>query len=131
MKNFENLNEDTKEDDEKEEKKRNYENSEKHSSIHTDIEIFNSKKNKIMPQAKAKGVQPVIINDPQNKNLASKIKKQHQNGEKKIKQEIVDDTELKCKYAALVLDRLFFCIVSIYALITFIALIMSIPNFYK
>ena len=127
MKKFEDLNE--KEVDEENKTKEN-------SNIHTDIELFKSKKIKAMPQAKAKGAQPIGINDPLGKKVsstkkASPIAERPVNEEKKIKQERVDDEELKCKYAAIVLDRLFFCIVSIYALITFIGLIMSIPNFYK
>ena len=39
--------------------------------------------------------------------------------------------ELKCKYAAIVMDRFFFYVALIYAIITFVALIMSIPNFYN
>ncbi len=45
--------------------------------------------------------------------------------------EIQDEQELYFKYAAIVLDRLFLCVAFIYALITFVTLIMSNPNFYK
>ena len=73
-----------------------------------------------MPQAIANGV---------------KIEKQQQqNGDKKIKEAEEEEEnieELKCKYASIVLDRFFFCLELIYALITFVGLIMSIPNFYK
>ena len=73
-----------------------------------------------MPKAKANGV---------------KIEKQQQqNGDKKIKEaeeEKENIEELKCKFASIVLDRFFFCLELIYALITFVGLIMSIPNFYK
>ncbi len=123
--------EDTKEKEVDEENK-----TKENSIIHSDIELFKSKIIKAMPQAKVKGAQPIGINDPLSKKVsstkkASLIAERPVNEEKKIKQEKVDDEELKCKYAAIVLDRLFFCIVSIYALITFIGLIMSIPNFYK
>ena len=39
--------------------------------------------------------------------------------------------ELKCKFVAIVMDRFFFYVALIYAIITFVALIMSIPNFYN
>jgi hypothetical protein len=42
-----------------------------------------------------------------------------------------EDQELKCKFAAIVMDRFFFFVSLFYAIITFVSLIMSIPNFYK
>ena len=39
--------------------------------------------------------------------------------------------ELKCKFAAIVMDRFFFFVALFYAIITFVALIMSIPNLYN
>ena len=42
-----------------------------------------------------------------------------------------EEQELKCKFAAIVMDRLFFYLTLIYAIITFVVLIMSVPNFYK
>ncbi len=85
----------------------------------TTIELFKSKiekRKKIMAQAKGKAEQIE--------------KRQQQNGDKKEEEEENID-ELKCKYASIVLDRFFFCLEVIYALITFVGLIMSIPNFYK
>ena len=41
-----------------------------------------------------------------------------------------EDTELKWKFAALVMDRSFFYLTLIYFIITFIALVMSSTNFY-
>ena len=85
----------------------------------TTIELFKSKvekSKKIMPQAKGKAEQIE--------------KRQLQNGDKKEEEEEYID-ELKCNYASIVLDRFFFCLEVIYALITFVGLIMSIPNFYK
>ena len=51
-------------------------------------------------------------------------------------QELNDDKmnerkELKFKFAAIVLDRFFLCISSVYAVITFVALVIIIPNVYK
>ncbi len=42
-----------------------------------------------------------------------------------------EDPKLKCKFAAIVMDRLFFFVSLFYAIITFVSLIMSIPNLYK
>ena len=42
-----------------------------------------------------------------------------------------EDPMLKCKFAAIVMDRLFFFVSLFYAIITFVSLIMSIPNLYK
>ena len=42
-----------------------------------------------------------------------------------------EDKELKFKFAALVMDRFFFWLSIIYFVATFIALVLSIPNFYK
>ncbi len=42
-----------------------------------------------------------------------------------------EEQELKCKFAAIVMDRFFFYLTLIYAIITFVVLIMSVPNFYK
>jgi hypothetical protein len=39
--------------------------------------------------------------------------------------------ELRFKFAAIVLDRLFFYLALFYALITFAGLLLSIPNFYN
>ena len=41
-----------------------------------------------------------------------------------------EDMELKWKFAALVMDRSFFYATLIYFIVTFIALVMSSPNFY-
>ena len=50
---------------------------------------------------------------------------------KQIDDKQQEEKELKCKVAAIVMDRLFFFLALIYAIITFVALIMTIPNFYK
>ena len=42
-----------------------------------------------------------------------------------------EDQELKCKFAAIVMDRFFFFVALFYAIITFVSLIMSVPNLYK
>jgi hypothetical protein len=50
----------------------------------------------------------------------------------KISEESTHDLkELKWKYAAIVFDRFFLFMSSIYTIITFVALLMSIPNFYR
>ena len=60
--------------------------------------------------------------------LNRKNKKRH---DQVSENEILDEQELYFKYAAIVFDRLFLCVAFIYALITFVTLIMSNPNFYK
>ena len=42
-----------------------------------------------------------------------------------------EDLELKCKFAAIVMDRFFFCIALAYSIITFSTLVLSIPNLYS
>ena len=71
------------------------------------------------------------IVDPNLKRLSSIDKKLT-----RIVNDIESNTEdqhrmIKCKYAATVMDKLFFYILIIYFIITFISLILSIPSFYK
>ncbi len=42
-----------------------------------------------------------------------------------------EELELKCKYAAIVMDRFFFCLALAYAVITFSTLVLSIPKLYS
>ncbi len=42
-----------------------------------------------------------------------------------------EEQELKFKFAAIVLDRFFLCVSSVYAVVTFVALVIIIPNVYK
>ena len=42
-----------------------------------------------------------------------------------------ENKEIKWKYAAIVMDRLFFYLTLIYSLITFCSTVLSIPNLYK
>jgi len=46
-------------------------------------------------------------------------------------EEIDEEQEIKWKYAAIVMDRIFFILALLFTIITFISIIMSIPNFYK
>ena len=48
-----------------------------------------------------------------------------------IDDKIQEENELKCKFAAIVMDRFFLYLASFYSIITFVSLIMTIPNFYK
>ena len=43
----------------------------------------------------------------------------------------MEEKELKFKFAAIVLDRFFFYLSILYFIVTFIALVMTIPNFYQ
>ncbi len=45
--------------------------------------------------------------------------------------EIDEEKEIKWKYAAVVMDKIFFILTLLFTLITFVSIIMSIPNFYK
>ena len=45
--------------------------------------------------------------------------------------EIDEEKEIKWKYAAVVMDKIFFIITLFLTVITFASIIMSIPNFYK
>ena len=45
--------------------------------------------------------------------------------------EIEKEKELKWKYAAAVMDKIFFYLMIIFMCVTFVSIIMSIPNFYK
>jgi hypothetical protein len=42
----------------------------------------------------------------------------------------IEETELKFKFAAMVIDRLFFYLAIIYSFVTFISIILTVPNFY-
>ncbi len=42
-----------------------------------------------------------------------------------------ENKEIKWKYAAIVMDRLFLCLTLIYSLITFCSTVLTIPNLYK
>jgi len=46
-------------------------------------------------------------------------------------EEIDEEQEIKWKYAAIVMDRIFLILTLLFTIITFISIIMSIPNFYK
>jgi hypothetical protein len=43
----------------------------------------------------------------------------------------LEEKALKFKFAALVLDRFFFCLSGAYFIVAFSALVLSLPNFYK
>ena len=45
--------------------------------------------------------------------------------------EIQEEKEIKWKYAALVMDRFFLILTILYFVVTFCAIVMSIPNFYR
>ena len=61
-------------------------------------------------------------------NIESILNETHseQNEDKKR-----EERELKCKFAAIVMDKFFFFVALIYAVITFAGLILTITNFYK
>ena len=49
-----------------------------------------------------------------------------------MKERAVEETkEIKWKYAAIVLDRLFFFVTLLYSIITFCSTVLSIPNLYR
>ncbi len=50
------------------------------------------------------------------------LKRENENGD-------LEEQELKFKYAAIVMDRFFFYMSIFYSIITFIGLILSVPNF--
>jgi hypothetical protein len=77
-----------------------------------------------------------IVKTNVNKNKIKSTENEAQTIETSHLKEKSDDkkreiNELKCKYAAIVMDRFFFYVALFYAIITFVALIMSIPNFYN
>ena len=49
----------------------------------------------------------------------------------KFEKEILEEKTLKFKFAAIVMDRFFLCLSFIYAVVTFVGIIMSNSNFYK
>ena len=52
------------------------------------------------------------------------LKRENERGE-------LEEQELKFKYAAIVMDRFFFYVSIFYSIVTFIGLILSMPNFYS
>jgi hypothetical protein len=59
-------------------------------------------------------------------NAKNTLKETQQDHDDNIKHK-----ELRFKFAAIVLDRFFFYLALFYALITFVGLLLSIPNFYN
>jgi len=49
----------------------------------------------------------------------------------KLEKNLIEQRELKWKYASIVMDRFFFFISIIYFVVFFIALLFSMPNFFK
>ena len=49
----------------------------------------------------------------------------------KLEVKLIEQRELKWKYASIVMDRFFFFISIIYFVVFFIALLFSMPNFFK
>jgi hypothetical protein len=49
----------------------------------------------------------------------------------KSEEKLLEEKQLKSKFAALVLDRFFFVLSILYTIVTFIGIIMSVSNFYK
>jgi hypothetical protein len=68
--------------------------------------------------------QKVLEVDDEKSSTDTGIKEQ-------IDDQIQEENELKCKFAAIVMDRFFLYLASFYSIITFVSLIMAIPNFYK
>ena len=61
----------------------------------------------------------------------AKIKETVQETQQQDPGDNIKRKELRFKFAAIVLDRLFFYLALFYALITFAGLLLSIPNFYN
>ena len=59
-------------------------------------------------------------------NIKCKLNNKHEDDENNKSQQIQEAKELKFKFAALVLDRLFFYIALFYSILTFIGLVLSI-----
>ena len=71
------------------------------------------------------------INNPELKHLLS-IEQNLKNIWNEMQSRAEDETkEIKWKYAAIVMDRLFFYLTIIYSLITFCSTVLTIPNLYK
>jgi hypothetical protein len=49
----------------------------------------------------------------------------------KSEEKLLEEKQLKNKFAAIVLDRLFFVLSILYTIVTFGGIIMSVSNFYK
>ena len=62
------------------------------------------------------------------KTLAKILEKYEEN---ERKNEIKESKLLKWRFAALVMDRFFLCLFTIYFVITFIAIVMTAPDFYR
>ena len=61
-------------------------------------------------------------------NIESILNETHSEQNENKKRE---EQELKCKFAAIVMDKFFFFVALIYAVITLAGLILTITNFYK
>jgi hypothetical protein len=71
------------------------------------------------------------INNPELKHLIN-IEQNLKNIWNEMQARTEDENkEIKWKYAAIVMDRLFLCLTLIYSLITFCSTVLTIPNLYK
>ncbi len=100
--------------------------------------------NRVEPVARIKKIETnlpepsLIVNDTTTNNNNRDMKRLISIDEKLTK--IVNDIEskyedqnriMKWKYVSTVLDKLFFYIVIIYFIVSFISVVLAVPNFYK
>ena len=75
---------------------------------------------------KSPKLNPTLNNDQKVESVVQETPHNEQ-----IDEKTREELEIKCKFAAIVMDRFFFCIALVYALITFSTLVLSIPNLYS
>lgn len=99
---------------------------------HADVEILNGLLETTVKANQSKDTLKVNqINNPDLKHLLS-IEQNLKNIWNEMQARTEDENkEIKWKYAAIVMDRLFFYLTLIYSLITFCSTVLSIPNLYK
>ena len=99
---------------------------------HADVEILNGLLETTVKANQSKDTLKVNqINNQDLKHLLS-IEQNHKNIWNEMQARTEDENkEIKWKYAAIVMDRLFFYLTLIYSFITFCSTVLSIPNLYK
>jgi len=93
------------------------------SFYHSDSQVVN-RSNK--PSVKLAEENEIIAKQAENIENILKETQRHQEMD-----ELIEDEELKFKFAALVMDRFFFCLSLAYFIVVFCALVLAVPNFYK
>jgi hypothetical protein len=78
---------------------------------------------------------PIKNNDLSDNSIEKRIRKLEEflndSANEKSEEKLLEEKQLKSKFAAIVLDRFFLVLSILYTIVTFAGIIMSVSNFYK